>query len=69
MPQSKPVGDPTPTFVNRQQILRATGISLPRIGSLAIAGKIRVKVEPGMTPRYCLEDALRIVKELRPVVV
>jgi hypothetical protein len=56
----EPAAETSPDFVSRSELIRKTGISLPRVGSLVAAGRLRVETLPGQLPRYSLADGLAI---------
>jgi hypothetical protein len=58
--------NPAITFVTAHRARLETRISPQRIASLALAGTIRARILPGQTPRYCLEDLLRLKQEESP---
>lgn len=42
------------------QARKALGIGYGALQRLVVLGRIRVRVEPGVSPRYCREDVERL---------
>jgi hypothetical protein len=53
------------TYVFGATLKRLYGIDRGRLTSLVASGKIRIIIEEGSYPRYCVEDAERIKSELQ----
>jgi hypothetical protein len=58
-----PVTDPTEAeWINGRQASRRIGCSPTALQRAALLGRIRVKIDPGMAPRYHRDDVEHIAR-------